>query len=365
MVLIRPAAMSDLEGLLSLANLAGVGLTTLPKDRALLARRIDHSVASFQKFAERPGGESYLFVMENLDSDHGATTRTPVSERSEDPDLTASSRPPRLIGACGIVSKVGGFEPFYGYHVETQLFESKTIGVHKEVPILKLVEEHDGPCEIGSLFLHPDFRGGGNGRMLQLVRFLFMAEHPGLFEPTVLSEIRGQLDDAGHSPFWDALGRHFFGIDFAEADRLSVVNKKFIAELMPDHPIYIPLLPADAQAVIGKPHRDSERAVRNLEAVGFTFSGMVDIFDAGPVLAAQRDQIRTVRMSRRATVSAIVYDEIGGPVFMVGTTTEQFRAVKTPVEQRGGGKVRLPADAARALQIHVGDPVRIVELYPS
>jgi arginine/ornithine N-succinyltransferase beta subunit len=40
-------------------------------------------------------------------------------------------------------------------------------------------------------------------------------------------------------------GRHFFGIDFGEADRLSVVNKKFIADLMPDHPIYIPLLAED------------------------------------------------------------------------------------------------------------------------
>src|SRR4051812_25745643 len=187
MVLIRPVQVSDLDGLLALANLAGVGLTTLPKDRALLAKRINHSVASLQKFAERPGGETYLFVMEEANE---------------------------VIGACGIVSKVGGFQPFYGYRVETQLFQSKTILVHKEVPILNLVEEHDGPCEIGSLFLHPDFRKDGNGKMLQLVRFLFMAEHPELFEPTVISEIRGQLDEQNHSPFWDALGRHFFGIDF-------------------------------------------------------------------------------------------------------------------------------------------------------
>ena len=76
----------------------------------------------------------------------------------------------------------------------------------------------------------------------------------------------------GRSPFWDALGRHFFGIDFAEADRLSVINKKFIAELMPKHPIYIPLLPEEAQDVIGKPHRESVRTVKNLEEEGFTFS---------------------------------------------------------------------------------------------
>src|SRR3954463_12629032 len=111
MVLIRPVAISDLDGLLALASLAGVGLTTLPKDRDLLAKRITKSVASLQKFADRPGGETYLFVME----DHAnSAPSTPVSERSEDPDHLHA---PRLIGACGIVSKVGGFEPFYGYRI--------------------------------------------------------------------------------------------------------------------------------------------------------------------------------------------------------------------------------------------------------
>jgi arginine N-succinyltransferase len=339
MVVVRPVTADDLDALAALAGLAGVGLTTLPKDRALLAKRIEASEASFRKFADRPGGETYLFVMEEFGSR-------------------------AVIGACGIVSKVGGFEPFYGYRIETQLFESKVIGVHKEVPILKLVEDHDGPAEIGSLFLHPDWRRGGNGRLLQLVRFLFIAEHPELFETTVLSEIRGVLDARGHSPFWDALGRHFFGIDFAEADRLSVVNKKFIAELMPDHPIYIPLLPADAQAVIGRPHSESARAVKNLEAEGFRFAGMVDIFDAGPVMSCPRDEIRTVRESRRTVVAAIADEHFDGPEHMIGTTTEAFRACKGPVDRTGREGVRITSATAAALQLNVGDPVRIVELSP-
>jgi arginine N-succinyltransferase len=338
MVVVRPVSMSDLDALAALAALAGVGLTTLPKDRALLARRIAASEASFEEFAERPGGESYLLVMVDVDSR-------------------------RVVGACGIVSKVGGFEPFYGYRIESQLFESKVIGVHKEVPILKLVEEHDGPCEIGSLFLHPDFRGGGNGRLLQLIRFLFIAEHPELFESTVISEIRGVLDERGHSPFWDALGGHFFGIDFAEADRLSVVNKKFIAELMPDHPIYIPLLPPDAQAVIGRPHKDSGRAVKNLEAEGFRFAHMVDIFDAGPVVSCPRDEIRTVRESRRSVVASISDQPIDAPEYMIGTT-DTFRACKGPAELSRGG-ARIGADVAAALELNVGDAVRVVEMSPA
>src|SRR5438093_796946 len=98
MVLVRPVAMSDLDGLVELASLAGVGLTTLPKDRALLSKRIARSAESLRQFADRPGGESYLFVMEDLEAR-------------------------KVIGACGIVSKVGGFQPFYSYHIETSLFE--------------------------------------------------------------------------------------------------------------------------------------------------------------------------------------------------------------------------------------------------
>ena len=76
------------------------------------------------------------------------------------------------------------------------------------------------------------------------------------------------MDDHGRSPFWDALGKHFFDVDFPNADYLSLVNKKFIADLMPKHPIYIPLLPKDAQDVIGKVHEQTEPALKLLEAEG-------------------------------------------------------------------------------------------------
>jgi arginine N-succinyltransferase len=341
MMVIRPVAAADLDAMVELASLAGAGLTTLPKDRDLLTKRINKSIDSFKAAADRPGGESYLFVMEQTSTG-------------------------RVVGACGITSKVGGFQPFWSYKVESVLFESNVIHVRKEVPILKIYEEHDGPCEIGSLFLHPDHRGGGNGRMLQLVRFLFIAEHRERFESTVVSEIRGVLDERGHSPFWDALGQHFFDIDFAEADRLSVVNKKFIAELMPRHPIYIPLLPPAAQVVIGKPHQDSVRAVRNLESEGFAFSNMVDIFDAGPVLSCARDEIRTVRASRKVNVATIGPASAGSSEHMMGTTGAQpFRACKGPVGMRGPEGIGITPECAAALGVGVGDAVRIAELDPA
>ncbi|HVT90993.1 MAG TPA: arginine N-succinyltransferase [Tepidisphaeraceae bacterium] len=337
MVIIRPVALADLDPLVELAGLAGAGLTTLPKDRQLLRQRIDKSLKSFSSEPDRPGGESYLFVMEDNFSG-------------------------RVVGACGIVSKVGGFEPFYDYRIDKVVFESKLINVRKEVPILNLTAEHDGPCEIGSLFLHADYRGGGNGRFLQLVRFLFIAERPQCFESTVVSEIRGVVDDQGRSPFWDALGAHFFGIDFTEADRLSVVNKKFIADLMPRHPIYIPLLPKDAQDVIGKPHKDSVKAVENLQVEGFTYSPMVDIFDAGPVVSCARDDIRTIKQSRRERIAAVSEQPVDSPLYMIGTTRSDFRACKATIDTSGNDGLRITREAAQALRVGVGDAVRFVEL---
>ena len=341
MVFIRPVAEHDLEPLLDLASRAGAGLTNLPRDRGLLKRRIDKSVHSFAGFPpERPGGEAYLFVME--DSTTGA-----------------------VVGACGIMAKVGGYEPFYSYRIETTVFESKQIKVHKEVPILMLVEDHDGPCEIGSLFLHPDYRGDGNGRLLQLVRFLFMADHPDAFEATVVSELRGVSSAEGQSPFWDALGAHFFGIDFPEADRLSIVNKKFIADLMPEHPIYIPLLPKGAQEVIGKPHQDGAHAMRNLEAEGFRFANMVDIFDAGPVLSCPRDEIRTIKQSRKLNVAGLVEGEIASPTFLISNAKVDFRACKGPVEMVDETLVRLSRGCAQVLKLEPGEQVRICEPAPA
>lgn len=336
MLVIRPITLGDLDQLEALAAQAGVGLTTLPRDRQILRRRILDSEHGFRKMADKPGGETYLFVMEDTD--------------------TAA-----VVGTCGIVAKVGGFEPFYAYEIETSVHESQMLGVRKEIRALHLVREHNGPCEIGSLFLRPDYRHSGNGRLLSLSRFLFMAQHREFFDPQVIAEMRGVIDQQGRSAFWDALGKHFFEVEYPTADYLSMVNKKFIADLMPTHPIYIPLLPQAAQDVIGQVHPDTRPALHMLEAEGFTFSGMVDIFEAGPVMTCPLDQIRTVRGSRQAVVTKLVSDPGTAPQLIANTATD-FRVCRGPVVVENDGQVALPQDVAVALNVKPGDTVRYVDL---
>jgi arginine N-succinyltransferase len=334
MVVLRPITLTDLPALQALANLTGFGLTTLPRDEKLLHRRIRESLHGFEKLGDQdpPRGETYLFVLEDVRS--GA-----------------------IVGTSGIVSKVGGFEPFYAYRVETSIHESKQLNVRKEIRTLHLVEEHDGPCEIGSLFLSPDYRKEGNGRLLSLARFLFMAEHQDYFDPMVIAEMRGVVDEQGRSAFWDAVGHHFFDIDFPKADYLSMVSKKFIADLMPKHPIYIPLLPTEAQTVIGKVHPKTEPALAILEAEGFKQFGLVDIFEAGPVVRCPLKEIRTVRQS----LSAVV-EEVGAArsePFIIANARQEFRACKGMVEKLNHG-IRLSVEVAEALGVWVGDTIRYV-----
>lgn len=341
MLVIRPVTPADLPQLVELAGLASFGLTTLPKDPEFLRRRIRDSERGFERVMDaEPRGEAYLFVMEE--------TRTG-----------------RVLGTSGIVSKVGGFEPFYAFRIETEHYESEMLAVRRDIATLHLVREHDGPCEIGSMFVHPDARGHGAGRALSLARFLFIAEHPKSFDDTVIAEMRGVIDQGGESVFWDAVGHHFYEIDFPKADYLSILNKRFIADLMPRHPIYVTLLPAEAQAVIGQVHPDTKPALAILEAEGFGVTGMVDIFEAGPVVSCRRDDLRLARESRRATVTAVHDDAMEPARWLIGTTVSAFRACAASIREHADGSVTLPREAAEALGVVPGDTVRLGTLRPS
>ena len=341
MLVIRPINIADLNQLVELASMTSFGLTTLPKDRELLSKRIAASHTTFGQVPQSPGGETYLFVMEETEN-------------------------AAIVGTSAIVSKTGGFEPFYAYRLETQIHESKVLDVRRKVRTLHLVTEHDGPCEIGSLFLRPGHRRGGNGRLLSLCRFLFMAEFPQLFESVVVAEMRGVIDERGHSKFWNALGRHFFGIDFPDADYFSVVNKKFIAELMPTHPIYVNLLPPDAQTVIAQVHDRTRPALRMLESEGFRFADLVDIFEAGPILRCPLKEIRTVARSIKAEVKQLEAmakkpDESKKPQHVISNSRYDFRACLGTVHLCGEG-VQISAAAAKALHVQTGDLLRYVTL---
>lgn len=339
MLLIRPVAAGDLDDLLALAAAAGPGMTNLPADREFLERKIAASEASFACSVERPGEETYCFVAEDLDHR-------------------------RVVGTCAIIATVGLTRPFWSYLIVRLAHTSQELDRYETVDVLQLVNEYRGASEVASLFLAPAYRRDHNGRFLSRSRFLFMGQFATRFADTVMAEMRGVHEPDGRTPFWEGLGRHFFDMEFRSADRLSSLGKyQFIADLMPKYPIYIRLLPRDAQAVIGQPHPDTRPAYELLLREGFRFEGCVDIFDAGPTIHGPRDQLRAVRDSRVCELARVLDTPPEGPRHMLGTTElARYRACAAPLARLPDGRIAIDAATAAALAVDAGDHLRVVEL---
>jgi arginine N-succinyltransferase len=342
MLLIRPLQENDLDDLYGMAQNAGKGLTTLPADRELLQRKTERTRESFSQRCAPEAG-LYLFALEDTQ------TR-------------------KTVGISGIEARVGLEEVFYNYRLSVTVNASRELGVHVRTPTLHLSNDMTDTTEICSLLLDGNYQGGGNGLLLSRCRFMFLDEFRKHFSEKVFAEMRGVSDQQGRSPLWDALGSKFFDMEFSQADMLSGLgNKSFIAELMPKYPIYLPMLPDEARAVIGRVHENTRPALKMLEAEGFNFNGMVDIFDGGPAVEAFVNSIRTVRESinRHAMVvnRPVNLDVPAEQRVMISNRSfRDFRVTTLPIECIGPDTVRIPHDVADALQVESGDPVRLAPL---
>jgi len=336
--IVRPIGTGDLAALVELARGAGVGVTTLPPDEVRLARRIGVSIDAFAGRLERSKA-NYLFALEN-----------PADGR--------------LAGTSGVAAAVGLDEPWYNYRVGTLVTTSREIGVHRQMQTLFLTNDLTGVTELCSLFLHPDYRRDANGALLSRARFLYLAEFPERFAPKVIAELRGVADAEGRSPFWDSLGRHFFDMDFSRADYLSGVgNKSFIAELMPQHPVYTSLLSEAARAAIGEVHESTRPARALLEAEGFSYQGYVDIFDAGPAVECPLAAIRAVRES--VLCEAAAGGPAAGPLHLLSNRDErEFRVILAPGAVDADGRFALASADLEALARDPGASLRVVPVQP-
>jgi arginine N-succinyltransferase len=221
-----------------------------------------------------------------------------------------------------------------------------------------LTNEFVGYTEVGTLFLREAHRGGGAGRLAAQSRYLLMASCPERFGEMVLAELRGVVDAKGDTPFWDAIGRHFFAMDFTEADILSAVSdNQFILDLMPKYPIYVDLLPPEAREVIGRCHADGVGALKLLEWEGFRFERTVDIFDGGPLVAAPRKLIRTVRESRMVTLMA--GDASGETGIVSNDDFNEIRVTLIEGESRGENEFVTPKAVLDRLRLPEGSQARL------
>ena len=190
-----------------------------------------------------------------------------------------------------------------------------------------------------------------------------LAEFSERFGDKVIAEMRGVSDETGNSPFWQWLEEHFFSMDFPTADYLSGIgNKVFIAELMPRFPIYVNLLSQEAQDVIGHVHDNTRPALRLLEQEGFRYRGYVDIFDGGPTVECELEQIKAVKDSIRVKVKICDVEE-GASYVACNTSFTGFRATQVHIEVCHNEEFAfITQEHANALNVTDGDIIRVLAL---
>ncbi len=334
-MIVRPVRSTDLPALFELASSTGAGLTTLPANHERLAQRLAWAEKTFNGQVDRADAD-YLFVMED---DAG-----------------------KVVGISAVAGAVGKREPWYNFRVGLTVSASQELNIHREIPTLFLANDLTGNSELCSLFLHADHRSGLNGRLLSKARLVFMAEFRQLFGPKVIAEMRGMSDAEGRSPFWESLGRHFFKMEFSQADYLTGVgNKAFIAELMPKFPLYTCFLAEAARDVIGKVHPNTEPALAMLKAEGFSYQGYVDIFDAGPAIEAETDRVRAIQDSQLLILAIGTAGDEATPYLIHNRKLADCRITVGAARVASGTLVVDPLTAKR-LQVSAGSQVRAVQL---
>lgn len=337
MLLLRDVATTDLPGLQQLA--AVLNTVNLPNDEKELQKIIDTSVRSFSGRIRDPMEREYLFVLEDV-------------------------RSGKLVGTSMIIARHGTREaPHVFFEVSKRQTYSATIDRHFEHTVLSIAYHYDGPTEIGGLVVDPALRGQGKpGKQLSFVRFLFIGMHRPWFRDHVLAELLPPLLPDGRSLLWEALGRKFTGLTYAEADRMSRQNKEFIKELFPASDIYATLFTERTQKVIGRVGPETEGVKKMLERIGFRYVERIDPFDGGPHFEARTEDVSLIRAMRKCKVAPKDLEHEMDTSLVAVERKEpnnRFRCVRTPT-RIDGDTICLPAWAKEMLRVEPGDKVAAI-----
>jgi arginine N-succinyltransferase len=337
MFTLREAFPEDLGDLLEVA--AFLNSVNLPNDRAVLEKLIEHSRKSFAGQYDVFKRE-YLFVL--------------VDEETH-----------KIIGTSMIHAQHGTRRsPHIFFDVMTDERYSETIDKHFVHKILRIGYNYNGPTEIGGLVLLPHYRrhAVALGKWLSYVRFLYLGLHRSAFRDEVLSELMPPLEADGTSLLWEALGRHFTGMSYQEADRLSQTNKEFIRALFPADSIYISLLPFSVQKLIGEVGPDTKGVEKMLRRIGFQYAERIDPFDGGPHFVAKTDDITLVRETRTARVVPVGGADDGRPFGLISVERDRaphFAATGSRYRLEGTD-VGLPDATMAQLGVQPGDTVGVL-----
>ncbi len=344
-LLFRAAGPGDIDAFVRIAAASAAGINSLPEDRGQLQDKLQRAAQAFASQDASSGEEIYLFVLEDL-------------------------RSGRVLGTSGIAASAGFADRFYSYRNEMVVHHSAALGASNRIHTLHLCHDLTGHTLLTSFYIDPEVADTLAPQLLSRARLLFIKEFEDRFSDRIAAESPGLSDDSGRCPFWDAVGRRFFDMDYPQVERVSGGRSKaFIAELMPHGPIYVPLLPEAAQWAIGQLHPVGELPFSILLDEGFDSETYVDIFDGGPTVEARVAMLRSVAGSRRRQLQlgdAAAPDSGPSWQLVANTRRHDFRALLRPVGAADDASGPLPLSPADAALLHAepGASLRVCTLAP-
>lgn len=351
MFVLRDVSPGDLDDLHAAAR--HLDSVNLPDDRERLRQLIEVSVQSFAGEIE-VASRRFVFVL-----------------------VDQEQSPARVVGASMIFAQHGSRRaPHIYFDVIEEERYSETLDKHLTHQLLRIGYNYKGLTEIGGLVLLPAYRRRPEhlGRALSYVRFLYMALHRRWFCSEVVSELMPPLEPDGTSLLWESLGRKFTGLTYQEADRLSHRNKEFIRALFPQDPLYVTLLPANVQGLVGQVGPETKGVEKMLREIGFEYAGRIDPFDGGPHFHAVTDEITLIGAVAHARV-AVAPGEAGAPALAPGdpgaprsylvaresAAAPYFLATKVDAPPPDkDGRLALPRGVREVLQVSPGDELAVL-----
>ncbi|MDY0961853.1 MULTISPECIES: arginine N-succinyltransferase [Massilia] len=346
MYVVRPVDRADIGALEAMAAISMPGVHTLPRTREGIVAAVERSLASFAAQVDIPSEESYLFVLEDL-------------------------RSREVVGTAIIHASAGSNGTYFAFRNDVIQQVSRDLNISHSVHALTLCSELTAYSQLSGFFLRHRDSAGIEAALLSRARLLYAMLAPHRFGDRFFVPLAGRLDADGQSPFWNALGRKFFKMDFLEAERLieGARNRTLIVELMPHYPVYVPLLPGDAQAALGQIHPGGQIAFDLLAQEGFEADEYIDIFDGGPILQAHKNALRSFCASYKLRVGAGPAQgtdhapDVAPVDYAVASVDNGFRAVTVrcaPIEH--AHSIDLPREVQQALGVSAGDEVVCVRI---
>jgi arginine N-succinyltransferase len=345
MYVVRPVALADIPALEALAAVRMPGVHTLPKTREQIAAMVERSIASFAAQVDIASEESYVLV---LQSPHTGA----------------------IVGTAAIFAAAGSNGTYFSFRNDVIQQVSRDLNISHSVHALTLCSELTGYSQLSSFYVGEREHGAAEAALLSRSRLMFAVLAPHRFADRFFVPLAGVTDSAGGSPFWDALGRKFFQMDFLDAERVigGARNRTLILELMPHYPVYVPLLPGDAQAAMGQIHPSGELAFNLLTAEGFEADDYIDIFDGGPILQAHKNSLRTFThaLQRRVATATAEPDRGREPQLRYAVAAgdgADFRAVLAHSPAIDAQlHIGLAPEVQEALEVAPGDTVICVRI---